>query len=236
MDHNNANIDNKENPIIESVRPESNFNGKAAIVFVIFNLISILTIIYYSYNVSKILVLKDTDDKILAGAYGVTFALGREFHDRIENASSISEQEHYENILNLSEVAEKCGVDYVYTLMKNTSGEIVFTALSVTKEEFEKKNFDKFYTVYKKPSELTIKGFGSTVISFEEYEDEYGYFRSAIVPMKSKNGKDYIVGADISIPNITARLNTLLYGFIIAGLLVFISTSAAFIFLIRKIS
>lgn len=235
MDQNKVTIENKINPAAGPGSAESGFGGKASLIFIIFNLISTVTLIYYSYTVSKILVLKDTDDKLIAGAYGVTFALGRDFHDRIENSSSISEQEHYENILNLSEVAEKCGVDYVYTLMRSGSGEVVFTSLSVTKEEFEKKSYDKFFTVYKKPSELTLKAFGSSAMVFEEYEDEYGHFRSVIVPMKSKKGKDYVVGADISISSIAGRLDTLFKGYLIAGLLVFITTSAAFAFLVRRI-
>ena len=226
-----TNIENKQ---AEVKIDRDAYNKKSFYIFIIFNLITVISLVYYSYNVSKILVLKDTDDKLLAGAYGVTFALGKDFHDKIENASSVSTEEHYENVISLSEVAGKCGADYVYTLMK-ASNEVVFTSLSVTKEEFEKKNIDKFFTVYKKPSDLVLSSFGSNTVYFEEFEDEYGYFRSVIVPMKTKNNKEYIAGADIAMAGIDRRLDSILMSFIIAGAVIFLATSAAFVFLSKRI-
>ncbi len=203
-------------------------------LFFILNFISVITIIYFSYYVSKIVVLKDTDNKLLAAAYACAFTLGGELHDSIENGLTISKDQHNENTLILTELARKCRVDYIYTAVLD-SGEVFLTSSSVSEEDIKKKDFMEFYIKYKEPGESLLKSFNDSRIYFEEVMDEYGHFRTVIIPMKSKNGKKYIAAADILMHNISARLNTILTAFIFAGAFILAVTSAAFIYLIRKV-
>jgi len=210
-----------------------NLSNKIVFLFIIFNLISVFTLTYYSYNVSKILIFKDTDDRLISGAFGVSLALGDNFHDEIKDKNSISESRHDANAAKLGEIASKYGVDYLYSMMKN-SGEIVFTSLSANSEEIKNKSYDKFFTLYKTPSEMLLDVYDKSGYFFEEFEDEYGYFRSVIIPMKSKGGKHYIAGADIAISNITARVNAILLNHLIAGFFVFLLTSLIAVFILKK--
>lgn len=199
------------------------------------NFIIISAFFIYGYYTFRLLVFKNIDDCLISAAYCTNYALGVDFHDKIENKHSISNEEHDKNVMLLSDVALKCNVDYTYTLMLNESKEVVFTALSATQDEINNKSYAKFYKVYEKPSELTLNAFNKiNEILVEEYEDEYGYFRSVLIPKVTKNGKKYLVGADILINNIKKVLNTFLINFFLFSILIFIISTFMIIHIFKK--
>lgn len=172
-----------------------------------------------NYNVMRGLLLQDADDRLLAAANGVKYVIGTDFHDKITDEKSVSDGEHEKNVAVLSELAAKCGVDYVYSMGK-FGDKIVFTSLSATKEELEKKSYDKFFKIYNSASENVIKSFSNGETVFEEFEDEYGNFRSVIIPVKMASGAYYLLGADISISSLSSKLNSVKNGMLYNTLLI----------------
>lgn len=179
--------------------------------------VAILSVLFYYSSVRA--VLQDVDDRLIVAASGANLILGNSFHDRIENGKSISEDEHFKNVTNLTEFADKCGVDYVYTMIKS-SEEIVFSSTSATKADLANKKYDPFYKVYNSASENVKKSFTEKSMIFEEFQDEYGNFRSVMIPFKSPGGKNYIAGADISIEAVNEKMGNVKKNIIIAVLMI----------------
>ncbi len=226
-------VDNKT--ISEAVKPGSHLNAnKTVLIFLILNFFSIASLIYFSYYSSKIIILKAADNILLAAAYSGAAILGDEFHDSIKDASSVSEQRHHQNVVDLTKMADKLGVDCIYTMFEGNSGEIVMTSLSTTQKDINAKSYDKFFTTYKMPGEFVSKAFGGDKTHFEEVIDEYGYFRTVVIPMKSKEGKNYLAAADTLMSDINDHLNYVLIIFLSAGLIIFAISGSVFSYLIRK--
>ncbi len=231
MDQTNG--DNKINSGIVNQKFGLNAN-KAVLIFLVLSFFSISSLIYFSYYNSKMLILKSTDNTLLAAAYCGAMSLGNDFHDSIENASSVSEQRHHQNVVDLTKIAEKFRVDCIYTMFKVSSGEIALTSISSNQKDIAAKSYYKFFTTYKTPGELISKAFSGDKIYFEEVIDEYGHFRTVVIPMKSKEGKTYLAAVDTLMSDITDHLNHILFTFIVAGLVIFVISGSVFSYIIKK--
>ena len=219
----------------EAIKPKSYLNAnKAVLIFLVLNFFSISAMIYFSYYNSKMIILKSTDNRLLAAAYCGATVLGDEFHDSIEGASSVSEQRHHQNVVDLTKIAEKFHIDCIYTMFKGSSGEIALTSISSTQKDIATKSYYKFFTTYKTPGELISKTFGGDKIHYEEVIDEYGHFRTVAIPMKSKEGKNYLAAADTLMSDITDHLNHILFTFLFAGLIIFVISGFVFSYIIKK--
>lgn len=177
-------------------------------LFTIVSLVLLLILfslgMYFS-NISHSLIMQGIDDRLIAGACGANLILGETFHDGISDEKSVSYEVHLKNVKSLTALAAKCGLDYLYTMMK-PGEKIVFTSTSSTAQDIEKKAFDPFFKEYNTPSENLIKVLASDDnICFEEFQDEYGNFRSVMIPLKSPSGKRYVAGADISVDSIRQK-------------------------------
>lgn len=209
-----------------------NINNLKKLLFV--NILTILLLAvsfigYSGYLTASGLIIQSVDDSLIAGANAVIAILGDDFHSRIENDKSISEEEHMKNVMKLSTFASKNGLEYIYSMMK-PDGRFVFTSSSATREELDKKTFDKFYKPYDTTSETLLKAFNEVTTCFEEFQDEYGYFRSVMIPVKLPSGKVYIAGADVSIAAIAEKTDRVLREIIVKMSLIFL-ICAVFIYL-----
>lgn len=172
-------------------------------------LVAVSFIGYSGYLTASGLIVQSVDDSLIAGANAVISMLGDDFHSRIENERSVSEEEHMKNVMKLSEFASKNGLVYIYSMMKS-GDRFVFTSSSATREELDKKTFDKFFKPYDTTSETLIRSFNEVTTGFEEFQDEYGYFRSVIIPVKMPSGKVYLAGDDVSIAAIAEKTDRIL--------------------------
>ncbi|HNY10661.1 MAG TPA: hypothetical protein PKK26_03625 [Candidatus Wallbacteria bacterium] len=193
-------------------------------------LLAVSFIGYSGYLTASGLIILSVDDRLIAGANAVISMLGDEFHSRIADEKSISEEEHMKNVMKLSSFASKNGLEYIYSMMKS-GDRFVFTSSSATREELDKKTFDKFYKPYDTTSETLLKAFNEATVNFEEFQDEYGYFRSVMIPVKLPDGRVYLAGADISISAITEKTDRILKEIVIKMSMIFL-ICALFIYLI----
>jgi len=178
---------------------------KLFLIVSLVNLLLVFSLGMYFSNISHTLIMQGVDDRLLAGAYGTNLILGEGFHDGIADEKSVSYEVHLKNVRALGDFSARCGVEYLYTMTK-AGDKIVFTSTSATAQDIEKKTFDPFFKEYNTPSENLTKALASDdSVCFEEFQDEYGNFRSVIVPFKTPSGKRFTAGADISVESIRQK-------------------------------
>ena len=209
------------------------FRIKALLLVVLFNIISTGVFSLYFYQDQKISAMRDIDNRLLASAHAVRYILTEGYHIRITSDASVSPQEHLINVHKLSRYAKYAHVTYLYTMMESGAN-IVFTSTSATDEELKKGTFNPFFTVYKGATTQLKQAFDKRQVSFEESHDQYGDFRSVIVPVIMPSGKVYIMVADLDIRSIHAVLAQGLMESLLIGAVLFISTMTISIIFLRR--
>ena len=209
------------------------FRIKALLLVVLFNIISTGIFSLYFYQDQKISAMRDIDNRLLASAHAVRYILPEGYHIRITSDASVSRQEHLINVHKLSQYAKYAHVTYLYTMMESGDN-IVFTSTSATDEELKKGTFNPFFTVYKGATTQLKQAFDKRWVSFEESHDQYGDFRSVIVPVIMPSGKVYIMVADLDICSIHAVLAQGFRESLLIGAVLFISTMTISIIFLRR--
>ncbi|MDA3945488.1 MAG: GGDEF domain-containing protein [Helicobacteraceae bacterium] len=184
---------------------------RRALIAILLYLVWIVYFTVDAYYTEKRHLIEDIDATLLQSAMSIPILLPEGFHHKGMNADSVSAKEDWSNIIRLSQFADIVKLKYLYSMIL-VDGKTFFTASNGTEEERSTKvNLVTYFEYYDDaPSELH-KAFESGEISYVEYRDKWGYFRSVFVPMTSKDGLCYIVAADIDISNIETLLrNSLL--------------------------
>ncbi len=198
---------------------------KQKLLLILFILNLILTTIYTvnTYTLQEELFMEGINQKLYAGAYGVNQLYGSDFHDRILNAGSVTQEEHFRNVKKLSEFAGQLGLLYIYSAMKFKDS-VFFVTTSATEEELAGKTYDRFFTLYAEATDTFKYTFEDKQIRFvDDIEDKYGRFRSIMLPFTTPKGKVYICGADIAIDFIKTELNKTLLKTLAVGVVIFLA-------------
>jgi len=204
------------------------------IVFALTMLVNILITVFldgYYYISSKDNLTAQIDDKLKTVALSVKPMMDA-YNDEINGTGSITPQRYMDILKELSHYTNSIGVEYVYSVAQK-DGKIYFTTSSATDEEIKKESYSKFYEEYKDASSGLKKAIASKKPEFDEYSDEWGNHRSYFVPFKTVNGKEYVVGIDISLKSIDEALNKLLMDALIVGAIVNIITVVLAYFLFK---
>ena len=160
---------------------------------------------YFTYTVGKEDILNGIDASLKTAAYGVSHILPPEFHARIEDQNSISDKEHLKNVTMLTQFALQAGLKYVYSYMK-FGDRIRYISGSDEIEDIQKGTYDRFFTPYDTAPDSMRKSFVDGKVRYDQYTDQYGTFRSVFIPLKTANGKVFIVGADVTMSSLKDRL------------------------------
>lgn len=162
-----------------------------------------------AYHKQRQAFLEGIDDKLLAVAMALPEMLPPDIHDKIEGSNSVSRTQHSEYMRILSDYADSIDIKYLYTYMK-FDGQFRVATTSATKMEVQNGTETQFFTVYEQPPAEMIKAWNTETRQCVEYSDEWGFFRSIFVPLRTTNDTRYIIGADISLGFIAHALNRVL--------------------------
>ncbi len=194
----------------------------------------------YTYRQEKNAFMEGIEQKLVAAAYAVEAILPTDYHERIENAESIPEEEYQKYVRIFNAYAWRLRLNYVYSYM-SFDDHIYTTSSSFTEAEMKAEDDTKFFYLYEEPSEVLKPLFSGAEIGkvvFDEYDDpEYGHLISAFIPLQTESGKIYVVGADIDISYVTqAQQKTLVTSLAAGGafLLLFLVASYVCIASISK--
>jgi signal transduction histidine kinase len=145
----------------------------------------------------------------------------------------IDDAENKNNALLLSKLTNESDVKFVYTMIKKGTN-VCFTCSSLTLEQQAKdEGYLDFLLPYKSASEKLKNAFENGEKYYGEITDEYGSFRSILIPRLLKDGTYYLVGADIDISFIKENLQSYLVKILMIEFL-FLSIFVLFIYLYFK--
>ena len=176
----------------------------------LFYLICTSFYVYNNYETSKQKLFSDLDAKLIQSASRLSTVVPENFHHANMRKNDVSMQKDMENIRRLSVQAKLSDVQYIYSCIKQ-GRDIVFTSSSATDEELqENKEISHYFDVYSDAPQKLRETFNSKKVTFEEYSDKWGHFKSVFIPQKSSDGQLYVVCADIEIDYINQELRQIL--------------------------
>ncbi len=213
-----------------------NLSIKWKLLWLIFliNLVSMCVYTLHFYDDQKEDILADIDDTLETAAYGVSYIVPSEFHDRIEDRNSISYEEHLRNVIMLTQYAFQADLKYLYTCMK-FEDRVITTSTSESMEDIRKGTIDPFFTPYPTAPDSLAKSLIDGKIRYAQYTDAYGTFRSVFLPFRTAKGKVFVIGADIPVSFVEGRLRDTAVRSILYGLLIVLASFLGMYLVISRI-
>lgn len=188
----------------------------AAVAFTL-SVLAIYSIWNYFYEKDRL--ISQIDKQLFAAAVAVPFVLADDFHDRALSASDINKTEDNQNIKNLSNLNNRLGTKFLYTVIQDNKGTYRLTSSSALPEEIKEGTEVHYFTAYPDASDALKQSFQLKTNHFNKrnevyepiyvpvYSDRWGTYRSVFLPMSTVKGDLYVVGADIDISYVDALLN-----------------------------
>ena len=169
------------------------------------------------------------NSKLKSAALNTAFILGDDFFNRAIKKGAISKAEDINNTLKLSKLAKNEGVRYVYSMVER-NGKVYFTSSSALKGE----SLTSYWNYYPEASKKLRNIFKINHPFYEVSTDRWGTFKSILIPMQTKKGVKYIVGADIQIDRIIHAKEMFIKSIVLVNV-VFILIMLFFAYKVKKI-
>jgi len=167
--------------------------------------LSLCTYVYYVYQHSYQELMTSVDAKLLNAATSVHHILGDSYHSNIEGPSHITREAYLDISKKLSEYAQTLDIKYVYAMIL-VDGKVHYTASSYSIQDLRDNKLLNFYDLYLEVSEDNKAAFYSTEPVFEYSKDQWGDFKSILIPYQSADGRTYLTGAIITIKHLNNQL------------------------------
>jgi EAL domain-containing protein (putative c-di-GMP-specific phosphodiesterase class I)/GGDEF domain-containing protein len=164
-------------------------------------LVAIAVYVYYQYQQSYQNKLAQVDQQLLSLVKAVPYLLGENYHDHISGPQHISRSDYLKLAKKLSLYAKDTKLRYVYSMIL-VDGKVYFTSSSYTEDDLLRGQLSYFYDYYPEATDANKAAFASIAPVFEESVDQFGHFRSVLVPYHSTDGTVYLVGADIAVTDL----------------------------------
>lgn len=176
--------------------------------------------------------IEAVDHDLMIAAKSLKHMLAYDFHDRATGEHSITLEEELKNRKELSGFAEETEFKYLYTVVRK-DGVFYFSAPTVTEEEAKERERWYFYPYEDAPPAFE-KAYDEGIPVYVDYSDQWGTFRSVILPETSPGGRRYLACADLEISHLSDIIRKRTLFFVFSGL-GFILLSIPFIFLYGRI-
>ncbi|WP_299019638.1 methyl-accepting chemotaxis protein [uncultured Photobacterium sp.] len=195
-----------------------NLKTKLSVCFTVLSIAIILVLSGFSYQTLEESTLNRLDSELATAAYATQKIVGDDRHDHLDKAHS-----DYDKISgDLTDFTMASNLDWAYTtMMKN--GRVYYTYVNQTEEERRSGRYQNWYLEeYKIVPKMLREAFLTEQIQFEEYQGEFGRYRSIFVPFRNHQGDLYIVGVDISLQAVDTMLSSKLQQVCITAVIVLV--------------
>jgi len=184
--------------------------------------------IYYLYVETQGILTDNINNKLLHAALGASAILGDRYHDHLVGKQSKSQTQDWDTIQKLSGFNDSMGTAFVYSVIKR-EGKAYLVSSSASKREIQEKNFVRFFDPYPDASQALLDSFERSEPTWIDYSDHWGDFRAVFVPLKSKDGTLYVVGAEITLADYYQKLREDSLHHVVLAILVFLAFSILFV-------
>lgn len=223
---------------VEKFKKEYNFTikKKVLIVVLLLNLLGTIVYTFFNYNEIKSVIEPSIEERARSVAYGAYNILGP-FHDRIKDKDSISEDDYFDLVQQLSVYSKNTEVAYVYSFTK-WQQKVVYSSTSATEEEIKDDEFNKFFDDYEEFASPELKKLlksSSMDILYESTEDDFGSFLSVLIPFENRDGVKFVVGVDIEDSYIDEIMKDAIIKVAVVGFAIFVVSVGVFIIILNSI-
>lgn len=160
--------------------------------------------IYHNTSLIKENIISDYERKLETSASLIPFILGETYHDVATNEASINVDEELKINRKLGVAAKSMGASFLYTVIEH-AGDFYLTSASVD-ENYKPGDERRFFYHYQDMPQPLINSLRNGEKTFTTSKDQTGGFRTAAIPFKSAGGRKYLACADISLVEITQRI------------------------------
>lgn len=212
------------------------FGLKPQLLLLLFalNLIAATAYSIVLYGIDRAEILSGIDNQLLTAVNAVQEIVPVGYHDRIAHMDSVPATEFDALQHRLSRFANESGLAYVYTYMK-FGPQIRTVSTSATMSEIHAGSETKFFALYDTAPADLHRSFTDGRVRFEEYSDSFGRFRSIYKPVRMTDGRSYVIGADIALARLNAKLRSALVQSVAVGVVMFALSLAVGWMLIGRI-
>jgi sigma-B regulation protein RsbU (phosphoserine phosphatase) len=206
----------------EARRRSRRFGLRPQLLLLLFalNLVSAIAYSTTLYMIDRREIIAGIDAKLSTAVHAVREMIPDGYHRRVTGPASISPAEFDELQTRLSGFADRSGLIYVYSYMR--FGPHIYTiATSATQREIATGSQTGYFTRYDTAPAKLYQSFADGKVRFDEYQDSFGRFRSIYMPMRSRDGRIHVIGADVDLGLLDNRLRESLITSILVGVAMF---------------
>jgi len=204
--------------------------GKLLAMFFIANLITGLLYTGYAYYLKSGSALAGIDGQLVGAASAMPFLQSESYFQRANGEGTVSDTEYTTNGIKLKDYASKAGLAHLYVLAQN-EGKVHYLADAFDEADKKEKHYSPHYSVPPQMQPAALKALGGTQATFGERKDKWGRFRSVFIPIKTSQGMQYVIGADINIDTLTTELRlTLLKSIALGAIGLLLGMGIAYVF------
>lgn len=158
----------------------------------------LMTCLQFEYT--KRMFRENIRERLLDYAALSAMIIPAEKHSQIKTIDDFNSENYNYIVTLLREIKENTkNLSYIYTMRKNTYGDIVFICDAEDDPDYMSKPGDVYYDATFTLSNA-VSGLKEVIAENDFYSDEWGTFLSAYAPIIKENGEfDGIIGLDISI-------------------------------------
>ncbi|MGE4071700.1 MAG: PP2C family protein-serine/threonine phosphatase [Lysobacterales bacterium] len=184
----------------------------------IFNILGTAIFAANHYLAEKQSIIAGVEQKLAAAARALPDMLPPGYFDRAVSSTAVSPEEYRQLVDQLSRYCSDIGLKYLYSYTYR-DGVFFTTSSNATPEELKDESFASYWQEYVQPKlELA---WNTRQPIYDEVNDEWGRVYSLFKPGITAKGTRYIVGADLAIDALIAKLDKSLRKSILIGFLSF---------------
>ncbi|UXI01100.1 methyl-accepting chemotaxis protein [Photobacterium sp. TY1-4] len=201
-----------------------NLTNKLSACFAGLSLTIILLLSFLSYDSLKESTLQRLNEQLLTAANATDHIVGQQAHDQLGNTSPAN----YDAVSRrLADFIQASGLDWAYATVKR-GHRVYYTYINQTQEELQNGHYQNWYMEeYKVVPKMLHAAFDTRQIQFEDYQGEYGRYRSIFLPFYNQQGELYVIGIDISLSDVDQMLDNALKQTAVVALVVLIAALVA---------
>ncbi len=179
--------------------------NKLLALFLMLNLITVTAYSVYGFILKSQGVVAEIDSRLTASASAVPDVLGNDYMHRLTQRNAVPGEEYLLRVSQLGRYASQINLAYLY-VVKMDNGKVVFLSDGAPEDEIKAGKFKKQFEEYPDASDGLKDALASGSMRFDEYTDQFGYFRSVFIPRKLANGETVALCADIRIDHVRSLL------------------------------
>ena len=195
--------------------------AKVLSVLLILNLVVSIALSVGLYHFLNAALMSELDGRLYTAARAIPFALPERYIDKALQAFPVDQRDYLNNLNLLNQYAKQIDVEYLYVLAKQGQ-QVVFLADSATPEEVQKNRYGHYLEQYSDRFQVVRSVIDGHKTYFGNIQDQYGNFRSILLPMQDEKGRNYLLGADIATSEVLARQSVIQSHVVAFGLCVFL--------------